>query len=75
MWGIKVSKVAEIGNQVPHLAQDTNGKVANLQLDTTNESQEVSPFLSQMKQIFSLIIKLIFDLKYTYKQVYWSRDY
>ena len=26
------------------LAQDTNGKVTNSQLDTTNESQEVSPF-------------------------------
>ena len=24
--------------------QDTNGKVINLQLDTTNETQEVSPF-------------------------------
>ena len=32
-------------NQVPHLTQDTNnGKVINSQLDTTNESQEVSPF-------------------------------
>ena len=31
-------------NQVPHLTQDTNGKVTNSQLDTTNESQEVSPF-------------------------------
>ena len=42
-----VSKGAEIRNrynQVPHLTQDTNGKVINLQLDTTNESQEVSPF-------------------------------
>ena len=29
---------------VPHLNQDNNGKVTNLQLDTTNESQEVSPF-------------------------------
>ena len=28
-------------NQVPHLTQDTNGKVTNSQLDTTNESQEV----------------------------------
>ena len=44
MWAIKVIKVAKIGNQEPHLTQDTNGKVANLQLDTTNESQEVSPF-------------------------------
>ena len=43
---IKVSKGAKIRNQynqVPHLTQDTNGKVTNSQLDTTNESQEVSP--------------------------------
>ena len=43
----EVSKGAKIRNrynQVPHLTQDTNGKVANLQLDTTNESQEASPF-------------------------------
>ena len=43
----KVSKDAKIRNrcnQVPHLTQDTNGKVTNSQLDTTNESQEVSPF-------------------------------
>ena len=41
----KVSKDANIRNrynQIPHLTQDTNGKVTNLQLDTTNESQEVS---------------------------------
>ena len=31
-------------NQVPHLTQDINGKVTYSQLDTTNESQEVSPF-------------------------------
>ena len=44
---IKVSKGAKIRNrynQVPHLTQDTNGKVTNLTVDTTNESQEVSPF-------------------------------
>ena len=44
---IKVSKGAKIRNrynQVPHLTQDTNGKVTNSQLDTTNESQEASPF-------------------------------
>ena len=29
---------------MPYLTQDTNGKVTNSQLDTTNESQEVSPF-------------------------------
>ena len=43
----KVSKGVKIRNQysqVPHLTQDTNGKVTNSQLDTTNESQEVSPF-------------------------------
>ena len=43
----KVSKGAKIGNQynqVPHPTQDTNGKVTNSQLDTTNESQEISPF-------------------------------
>ena len=31
-------------NQEPHLTHDTNGKVTNSQLDTTNERQEVSPF-------------------------------
>ena len=43
----KVSKNAKIRNrynQVPHLNQDTNGKVTNSHLDTTNDSQEVSPF-------------------------------
>ena len=43
----KVSKGAKIRNrynQVPHLTQDTNGKATNSQLDTTNESQKVSPF-------------------------------
>ena len=45
--GDKVSKGAKIRNrynQVPHLTQDTNGKVTNSKLDTTYESQEVSPF-------------------------------
>ena len=44
---LKVSKGANIRNrynQVPHLTQDTNGKVTNSQIDTINESQEVSPF-------------------------------
>ena len=44
---IRIIKGAKIGNrynQVPHLTQDTNGKVTNSQLDTTNQSQEVSPF-------------------------------
>ena len=43
----KVSKGAKIRNQynqVPHLTEDTNGKVTNPQLDTINKSQEVSPF-------------------------------
>ena len=38
------AKVRNRYNQVPHLTQDINGKVTNSQLDTTNESQEVSPF-------------------------------
>ena len=44
---LKVSKGAKISsryNQVPHPTQHTNWKVTNSQLDTTNESQEVSPF-------------------------------
>ena len=47
MCKMKVSKGAKIRNrynQVPDLTQDTNGKVTNSQLDTTNESQEVSSF-------------------------------
>ena len=43
----RISKGAKIRNrynQVPHLTQDTNEKVTNSQLDTTNQSQEVSPF-------------------------------
>ena len=45
--GYKVSKGAKTRNRynlVPHLTQDTNGKVTNSQLYTTKESQEVSPF-------------------------------
>ena len=45
--GHKVSKGAKIRNRynhVPHLPQDSNGKMTNSLLDTTNESQEVSPF-------------------------------
>ena len=44
---MRVSKDAKIRNrynQVPHLTQDTKGKITNSHLDTTNESQEVSPF-------------------------------
>ena len=40
----KGAKIRNRYNQVPHLAQDTNMKVTTSQLDTTNESQEVSPF-------------------------------
>ena len=40
----KGAKIRNRYNQVPHLTQDTNGKVTNSQLDTINESQEVSPF-------------------------------
>ena len=44
---MKVSKGAKIRNrynQVPHLTQNTNGKVTTSQLDITNEIQEGSPF-------------------------------
>ena len=44
---VKVSKGTKIKNrynQVSHLTQDTNGKVTNSQLETTNESPEVSLF-------------------------------
>ena len=40
----KGAKIRNQYNQVPHLTQDTNGKVTNSQLDTTNDSQEVSTF-------------------------------
>ena len=42
--GSKGAKIRIRYNQVPHMTQDTNGKVTNSQLDTTNESQEVRPF-------------------------------
>ena len=38
----KGAKIRNRYNQVPLLTKDTNGKVTNSQLDTTNESQEVS---------------------------------
>ena len=40
----KGAKIRNRYNQVPHLTQDTNGKIANSQLDMSNESNEVSPF-------------------------------
>ena len=40
----KVAKVKNRYNQVPHLTQETNGKVTHSQLDISNDSQEVSPF-------------------------------
>ena len=54
----KEDKIRNRNDQVPHLTQDTNGKVTSSQLDITNtygkvtrtekhikqESQEVSPF-------------------------------
>ena len=43
----EVSKGAKIRNrynQVPHLTHDTNGKVTNSPLNTTNESHEEIPF-------------------------------
>ena len=53
---IKVSKAAKIMNrynQVPHLTKDTNGKVTNSQLDTTNESQEESRFTTMVSSLFA----------------------
>ena len=46
-YDMKVRKGAKIRNrynQAPHMTQDTNGKVTDSQLDTTNESQEVNLF-------------------------------
>ena len=40
----KGAKIRNRYNQVPHSTQDTTGKVTSSQLDTTNESQELSPF-------------------------------
>ena len=42
----KRAKIRNRYNQVPHLTQDTNGKVTTSQSDITNQSQEVSPFPS-----------------------------
>ena len=44
---VEVSKGANIRNrynQVPHMTQDTDGKVTSSHLDTTDKSQEGSPF-------------------------------
>ena len=60
----KISKGAKIRNrynQVPHLTQDTNGKVINLQLDTTNENQEVSLTLHSLME-FLAFYYLNYDL-------------
>ena len=40
----KLVKIKNRYNQVPHLTQDTNGKVTNSQIDITTECQEVSHF-------------------------------
>ena len=51
----EVSKGAKIRsryNQVPHTAQDTNGKVTNSQLDTTNESKEVFVYWKPLNGYF-----------------------
>ena len=39
----KGAKIRNRYNQVPHLTQDTNGKLTNSQQDATNESKEASP--------------------------------
>ena len=67
---MKVSKDAKIRNrynQVPHLTQDTNGKVTNSQLDTTNESQEVSPFpAGDRKAMHHLLEHINLDITITH---------
>ena len=40
----KGANIRNAYNQVPHLTQDTNEKVTNLHIYTTNESPGVSPF-------------------------------
>ena len=40
----KKAKITNRYNQAPHLTQHTNGKITTPQPDTTNESQEASPF-------------------------------
>ena len=59
MWGeihlicMKVRKRAKIRNrynQAPYLTQGTNGEVTTSQLDSTNESQEVNPFLGETQK-------------------------
>ena len=40
----KKAKIRNRYNQIPHLTQDTDGKVTTSQLDITNEGQEVSLF-------------------------------
>ena len=47
LLSVRISKGAKIRNRynhIPHLTQDTNGRLTSSQLDTTNERQEVSPF-------------------------------
>ena len=40
----EAAKIKNRYNQAPHPTQDTYGKATYPQSDTTNESQEVSPF-------------------------------
>ena len=47
---MKAKKIRNRYNQVPHLTQDTNGKVTNLQLDTTNKESRGQPFPSRRPQ-------------------------
>ena len=59
----RISKGAKIRNrynQVPHLTQDTNQKVTQSQPDTTNESQEVSPFPAGDQKVLIFHRSLIF---------------
>ena len=44
LWKVSRCKYRESIQSSTTPEQDTNGKVTNSQLDTTNDSQEVSPF-------------------------------
>ena len=74
----KRAKIRNRYNQVPHLTQGTNGKVANTQLDITNESQEPRAnlkkfefkqgnFLQHEKISIPLLLSLFKDALYRLK--------
>ena len=67
---IKVSKGAKIRNrynQVPHLTQDTDGKITNSQVDTTNESQESK---SNMLSLATALTKNLVEVYWYWESVF-----